>query len=241
MRPRVCSATAWSMCGTSRGDTGNASWTEACFAANAGSSIGCGQQHASSWSGSTVPGGRRRSAGHNGYRPPRIPGCISVPAASKDRQSTAATLGALARERRASFGRIARRRTLGGTLAEVRTWCGTHSAIPWRRGKCRPADGEEIRFVVNRMNDGRPLAGKIRSAWEGIHRFVGSCRMAWHDPRAARAKLRPTTILTSRRRQRRPSEGAAARGPDTLRAMGQCPLDSHSRTAWATLPYQNQP
>ncbi len=27
---------------------------------------------------------------------------------------------------------------------------------------------EEIRFVVNRMNDGQPLAGKIRSAWEGI-------------------------------------------------------------------------
>jgi integrase len=29
-------------------------------------------------------------------------------------------------------------------------------------------DGEEIRFVVNRMHDGAPLAGKIRSAWEGI-------------------------------------------------------------------------
>jgi integrase len=29
-------------------------------------------------------------------------------------------------------------------------------------------DGEEIRFVVNRMHDGQPLAGKIRSAWEGI-------------------------------------------------------------------------
>jgi integrase len=28
--------------------------------------------------------------------------------------------------------------------------------------------GEEILFVVNRMHDGAPLAGKIRSAWEGI-------------------------------------------------------------------------
>ncbi|QOZ67148.1 hypothetical protein WN72_13105 [Bradyrhizobium arachidis] len=27
---------------------------------------------------------------------------------------------------------------------------------------------EEIRFIVNRMHDGQPLAGKIRSAWEGI-------------------------------------------------------------------------
>jgi len=30
------------------------------------------------------------------------------------------------------------------------------------------AEGEEIRHVVNRMHDGQPLAGKIRSAWEGI-------------------------------------------------------------------------
>jgi hypothetical protein len=29
-------------------------------------------------------------------------------------------------------------------------------------------DGEEIRFIVNRTSDGQPLAGKIRSAWEGI-------------------------------------------------------------------------
>jgi site-specific recombinase XerD len=29
-------------------------------------------------------------------------------------------------------------------------------------------DGEEIRFIVHRMHDGQPLAGKIRSAWEGI-------------------------------------------------------------------------
>lgn len=33
--------------------------------------------------------------------------------------------------------------------------------------------GEEIRFVVTRMNDGRPLAGKIRSAWEGILEDAG--------------------------------------------------------------------
>lgn len=29
-------------------------------------------------------------------------------------------------------------------------------------------EGEEIRLIVNRMHDGPPLAGKIRSAWEGI-------------------------------------------------------------------------
>jgi integrase len=34
-------------------------------------------------------------------------------------------------------------------------------------------DGEEIRFVVNRTNDGAPLAGKIRSAWEGILEDAG--------------------------------------------------------------------
>jgi integrase len=34
-------------------------------------------------------------------------------------------------------------------------------------------DGEEIRFVVNRMPDGQPLAGKIRSAWEGILEDAG--------------------------------------------------------------------
>lgn len=36
-------------------------------------------------------------------------------------------------------------------------------------------EGEQIRFVVNRMNDGQPLAGKmkIRSAWEGILEDAG--------------------------------------------------------------------
>jgi integrase len=33
--------------------------------------------------------------------------------------------------------------------------------------------GEEIRFVVNRTHDGQPLAGKIRSAWEGILEDAG--------------------------------------------------------------------
>jgi hypothetical protein len=32
---------------------------------------------------------------------------------------------------------------------------------------------EEIRFVVHRMQDGQPLAGKIRSAWECILRDAG--------------------------------------------------------------------
>ena len=34
-------------------------------------------------------------------------------------------------------------------------------------------DGEQIRFVVNRIHDGLPLAGKIRSAWEGILEDAG--------------------------------------------------------------------
>jgi integrase len=34
-------------------------------------------------------------------------------------------------------------------------------------------NGEQIRFVVNRINDGQPLAGKIRSAWEGILEDAG--------------------------------------------------------------------
>jgi integrase len=34
-------------------------------------------------------------------------------------------------------------------------------------------ESEEIRFVVNRTHDGQPLAGKIRSAWEGILEDAG--------------------------------------------------------------------
>ena len=34
-------------------------------------------------------------------------------------------------------------------------------------------NGDQIRFVVNRINDGQPLAGKIRSAWEGILQDAG--------------------------------------------------------------------
>ena len=34
-------------------------------------------------------------------------------------------------------------------------------------------DGEQIRFVVNRTHDGQLLAGKIRSAWEGILEDTG--------------------------------------------------------------------
>ena len=53
----------------------------------------------------------------------------------------------------------------------------------WRRldvarsAELRGADifgvDEEIRFVVHRMHDGKPLAGKIRSAWEGILEDAG--------------------------------------------------------------------
>ena len=34
-------------------------------------------------------------------------------------------------------------------------------------------NGDQIRFVVNRIHDGQPLAGKIRSAWEGILQDAG--------------------------------------------------------------------
>jgi integrase len=46
-----------------------------------------------------------------------------------------------------------------------------------RSSKLRAAglmnDGDQIRFVVNRVHDGQPLAGKIRSAWEGILEDAG--------------------------------------------------------------------
>ena len=55
--------------------------------------------------------------------------------------------------------------------------------VRWRRldvarsAELRGADifgvDEEIRFVVHRMHDGKPLAGKIRSAWEGILEDAG--------------------------------------------------------------------
>jgi integrase len=46
-----------------------------------------------------------------------------------------------------------------------------------RSGELREAgileNGDQIRFVVNRINDGQPLAGKIRSAWERILQDAG--------------------------------------------------------------------
>jgi integrase len=46
-----------------------------------------------------------------------------------------------------------------------------------RSGELREAgileNGEQIRFVVNRIDDGQPLAGKIRSAWDGILQDAG--------------------------------------------------------------------
>jgi len=55
--------------------------------------------------------------------------------------------------------------------------------VRWRRldvarsAELRGADifgvDEEIRFVVHRTHDGKPLAGKIRSAWEGILEDAG--------------------------------------------------------------------
>jgi integrase len=37
----------------------------------------------------------------------------------------------------------------------------------------RLKDGDQIRFVVNRVHDGQALAGKIRSAWDGILEDAG--------------------------------------------------------------------
>jgi len=48
--------------------------------------------------------------------------------------STACMMDALSRERSAPLGRASLR-----MLASVRTWCGTRSATPPQRGKCRPA------------------------------------------------------------------------------------------------------
>jgi hypothetical protein len=44
-------------------------------------------------------------------------------------------------------------------------------------------DGEQIRFVVNRMHDRQLLAGKIRSAWEGIPEDAGPGGSALSAPR----------------------------------------------------------
>jgi hypothetical protein len=86
--------------------------------------------------------------------------------------------------------------------------------------------GEQIRFIVNRMHDGQPLAGKIRSAWEGILEDAGlgedvvrhslrhtaatwqmqagtdlwEAAMARHDRRAVRTELRPPPSRLSRGR-----------------------------------------
>jgi hypothetical protein len=53
-------------------------------------------------------------------------------------------------------------------------WCGLdHKRSVELREAGVMKNGEQIRFVVNRMNDGQPLAGKIRSAWEGILEDAG--------------------------------------------------------------------
>lgn len=54
---------------------------------------------------------------------------------------------------------------------------GSRSSIDLFRNSRRAAGilekGDQIRFVVNRMQDGQPLAGKIRSAWAGILEDAG--------------------------------------------------------------------
>jgi integrase len=48
-----------------------------------------------------------------------------------------------------------------------------HARTEELRGAGLMNDAEQIRFVVNRIPDGQPLAGKIRSAWEGILEDAG--------------------------------------------------------------------
>ena len=49
-------------------------------------------------------------------------------------------------------------------------------------------DDDELRFIVHRMQDGQPLAGKIRSAWEGILEDAGL------DEDVVRHTLRHTAV-----------------------------------------------
>ena len=84
-------------------------------------------------------------------------------------------------------------------------------------------EGEEIRFVINRMHDGRPLAGKIRAAWDGILEDVGE-DVVRHSLRHTAATWQVqaptcgkaarwlgwivTSMPASERRRQRPSAGA---------------------------------
>ncbi|MBR1235170.1 hypothetical protein [Bradyrhizobium sp. AUGA SZCCT0182] len=66
-----------------------------------------------------------------------------------------------------------------------------------RSGELRKAgileNGDQIRFVANRISDGQPLAGKIRSAWEGILQDAGlgeGCRPAFATPHSSARLMR---------------------------------------------------
>jgi hypothetical protein len=53
-------------------------------------------------------------------------------------------------------------------------WCKfDHARSAELRAAGLMKDGEQIRFIVNRIHDGQPLVGKIRSAWEGILEDAG--------------------------------------------------------------------
>jgi len=79
---------------------------------------------------------------------------------------------------RAAVLRSAERRSAGRQPQSPtdcgRIWCaGATSTAAELRAAGLLETGEEIRFVVNRMHDGQPLAGKIRTAWEGILEHAG--------------------------------------------------------------------
>ena len=106
-----------------------------------------------------------------------------------------------------------------------------------RSGELREAgileNGDQIQFVVNRINDGQPLAGKIRSAWEGILQDAGLGEdVVRHSLRHTAAtwlmqagvdmweaagwlgmtveQLRPTTVITTRNSRNKPLRRLAA-------------------------------
>jgi hypothetical protein len=57
-------------------------------------------------------------------------------------------------------------------------------------------DNDQIRFVVNRVHDGQALAGKIRSAWDGILEDAGlGDDVVRYSLRHTAATRRPLVVL----------------------------------------------
>lgn len=80
--------------------------------------------------------------------------------------------------RGAAEGRTKKRRPPAKIATRLRPHLGRWRALDAKRSaELRKAgligDDEQIHFMVHRMHDGQPLAGKIRSAWEGILEDAG--------------------------------------------------------------------